>query len=559
MQSAPDSPCAAEPLEPRLLLAARVVGYIPEYRYGLFNNFDLSAVTHVNYFAITANANGSLSTSPGDLAHLDAVVAAAHARGRTVSVVIDPGSAFMPIAQNATALTAFANNITAFCTAHALDGVDLDWEPLGPPQSQINSYGTMINALRQRAPNLILTAAVNPITHVVPLSAVPSLSWINVMGYDIDYANHSSYSASISALVGWNNYGVPRDKLVLGMPFYGRKGTSWSNTQAATYSDILQSYAQAHAGAFPSPDADLADGWYYNGVTTIKNKTSYVANNGFGGVMVWELGQDQFDAQGRYTSYSLLPAIKNILLPAWLAASPGANYSLTTQSLTINSGTITFTGDAATTHANLNLVVGAGATVAFNASQHLAGLTLSGGTATLAPGNPQLSLNTLSITNNGTLNLATGRVAVTYTGPSPAPTVAGLLASGSRRGRWTGTGIVSSTAAADPQLLTGIGYTDNGQTLTLFATPYGDANLDGTVNADDAATMVLARAQGKTGWSAGNFNYDAPIDADDFILFTAGAARSRTAAAASSSSPAFAPATTATQALLASPADDLLA
>ena len=88
--------CCAEMLESRFLLSGgRVVGYLPEYRFGLFNSIDLGSITHLNYFSILANGNGSLSTSGHlDTGHLDTAVAAAHARGVTVSVVVDPGSAF---------------------------------------------------------------------------------------------------------------------------------------------------------------------------------------------------------------------------------------------------------------------------------------------------------------------------------------------------------------------------------------------------------------------------------------------------------------------------------
>ena len=45
------------------------------------------------------------------------------------------------------------------------------------------------------------------------------LSWINVMGYDLDYANHAPYTRSINDLVGWGNYaasaGVSKSKIVL--------------------------------------------------------------------------------------------------------------------------------------------------------------------------------------------------------------------------------------------------------------------------------------------------------------------------------------------------------
>jgi hypothetical protein len=107
---------------------------------------------------------------------------------------------------------------------------------------------------------------------------------------------------------------------------------------------------------------------------------------------------------------------------------------------------------------------------------------------------------------------------------SPAAGIAGWIASASNHGRWSGAGFTSSAAIDNPGTLTAVGLLDDGQTVTPRATPYGDANLDGHVDADDAALMVLGRAQNRTESSAGNFNYDATLDADESVLSLRGAA-----------------------------------
>ena len=49
----------------------------------------------------------------------------------------------------------------------------------------------------------------------------------------------------------------------------------------------------------------MSNGIAYNGIPTIQRKCQYVMDEGFGGVMIWELGQDSPVQQ-----YSLLRAIK---------------------------------------------------------------------------------------------------------------------------------------------------------------------------------------------------------------------------------------------------------
>ena len=201
-----------------------------------------------------------------------------------------------------------------FCLAHNLDGIDIDWEPV-PTGTNITRFGNLINAMyAQTSTNdLIITAAVYPNNREIPLAATSKLAWINIMGYNYSWDNHSTFDDSIASLEGWHDYGVPKDKLVLGLPFYGRQGTSWTQTSSKIYDAIIDDYFTAH-GQYPSPDADFADGWYYNGITTVRAKSQFVVDNGYGGIMIWEIGQDHLNAQGNLDGESLLPVIQSVIL-----------------------------------------------------------------------------------------------------------------------------------------------------------------------------------------------------------------------------------------------------
>ena len=129
---------------------------------------DWSAVTHINYFALHVNASGQLGSSSSsgfNFAQMDGVVNLAHSKGVTASIVIDPGSAFVTFMASESATTNFINSIKSFCATHNFDGIDLDFEPAWgtcTPQ-QIANYGNLINRLNNEAPNLLISAAVNPL------------------------------------------------------------------------------------------------------------------------------------------------------------------------------------------------------------------------------------------------------------------------------------------------------------------------------------------------------------------------------------------------------------
>ena len=456
-------PYRLDPLENRLMLAARVVGYFPEYRWSTFNNIDWNAVTHVNYFSLTAGTDGSLSTGNINTSHLQTLVNTAHAHGDTVSITVGPQS-FSTIASSTTATNAFVNNLIQFCQTYNLDGIDMDWEPT-PTGSNITRYGTLINALHAQTStrDLLLTAAVNPINHEIPLAATTKMSWLNVMCYDFAPDNHSTYTAAVNGINGWNSYGVPKDKLLMGLPFYGRKGTTWSTTQAETYGQIISNYFGQN-GSYPSPDADLVNGFYFNGQTTIRNKATFVRDNGFGGVMIWELGQDHFIG-GQYTSMSLLPVIKSVLADTVPPSVSSSTFAFATAPHKLR---FTFSENVGASLQPSDLIVRDTVTQAQ--------IIVSG-----------VSFDTVTNTATFTLN--------------------NVVPDGAYRATLSGTGVTDpagNSLGAD-------------HTFDFFFLN-GDANHDGRVNLIDFNTLASNFGQSGRDFTHGDFTYDGTVNLEDFSI-----------------------------------------
>ena len=84
----------------------------------------------------------------------------------------------------------------------------------------------------------------------------------------------------------------------------------------------------------------------------------------------------------------------------------GQALGYTTDTLNINGGVFDFGADAANDTASLNVVVAAGATAHFNATQHLNDLTINGGSADLSAGlAKKIVTRGLNVTGGGKLNL----------------------------------------------------------------------------------------------------------------------------------------------------------
>lgn len=353
-------------LEGRTMFSAAatpaVVGYLPDYQVanvqnadtGKLDKIDWNSLTQLNYFSIVPNADGTLPTttsSGGSMAQLDEVVNQAHAHGVKVEIVVGGAgldSNLFNISNDWNTWNTFTNSIQDFANQHKLDGIDLDCEVQHPAAYQISNYGDFISHLRNDlSSNLTLSAAV----YATPLSiatdadptgesystfqwqlndtAVANLDQIGVMDYDLDYADHSALQPSEDNMTAWVDHvgSANKTKLLFGVPFYGKAGTSWGTSQNESYANIIDKALQNGGELWASTDQideafdDQYDGntatWYYNGKDTISAKTQFAIDNHLGGVMAWDLGQDHVsgtdNTSGQVDDLSLLSTIGNTM------------------------------------------------------------------------------------------------------------------------------------------------------------------------------------------------------------------------------------------------------
>ena len=154
---------------------------------------------------------------------------------------------------------------------------------------------------------------------------------------------------------------------------------------------------------------------------------------------------------------------------------------------------------------------GSGTTTLSGAQTYTGQTTVTGGTLQTTSQNV--------LTAAGGLDIQNGSFVLDYTGgPTPAATIRGLLANSFTAGAGVmNTGQIRSTTAT---LKRGIGYVDNGTgNVTLRATLFGDADLDGGVSINDFNALAgnFGQATGRV-WSQGDFDYDGGVSINDFNL-----------------------------------------
>jgi len=218
------------------------------------------------------------------------------------------------------------------------DGIDIDWEHAvvgglqpGQPRDAQN-YVLLLASLRNAiGPGRLLTVAVPASPRGIEVldyaAMVTHLDWVNVMTYDFHSGgtlagfNSALYNHDDPSSPKRNTHdaaqailakGVPRTKLVVGVPFYGRGWTGvessavWSQgtgrmQQVGGYAAIASTFLKSPGYARSWDDVAKVP-WLYNAerkewITyedpqSMRIKGEYVAKEGLGGAMFWELSND---------------------------------------------------------------------------------------------------------------------------------------------------------------------------------------------------------------------------------------------------------------------------
>ncbi|MFI7602568.1 glycoside hydrolase family 18 protein [Actinoplanes sp. NPDC049681] len=225
--------------------------------------------------------------------------------------------------------------------AGLFDGIDVDWEypnacGLTCDHSGRDALTGLLSALRaELGPDTLVTAAVpadrDKLAATDYAAASRAATWLSAMTYDFfgtgdtpgPTAPHSPLTAypgipretattdaAIRELIG---LGVPRDKVLLGVGFYGRgwsgvttaaPGGRASGAAAGSREKGIEDYDVLRSACPPTGTAGgtayaLCHGqwWSYDTPETIKTKMAYARSTGLAGAFAWELSGDTPDAQ----------------------------------------------------------------------------------------------------------------------------------------------------------------------------------------------------------------------------------------------------------------------
>lgn len=186
---------------------------------------------------------------------------------------------------------AFANNIKQTLEQYHFDGVDFDFEWSYSETEFANYSATILKVKEVLGDKFLLSVSLHPISYKISAEAIAACDWISMQCYG-PKGTEFPYEKYVDGIQKALNYGIPADKLVPGLPFYGTKNWSSGGSEGtAAYFDMVKD------GAVTAKDQDeLANykgaKYWLNSYNTIQRKVRYALDNHMRGVMSWDLATD---------------------------------------------------------------------------------------------------------------------------------------------------------------------------------------------------------------------------------------------------------------------------
>ncbi|MCO5259107.1 MAG: glycosyl hydrolase family 18 protein [Crocinitomicaceae bacterium] len=307
-----------------------VYGWHPYWSGSAYLNYDWDLLTHLSFFSYEVNP----STGNADNTHgwaTSAAVNAALAANKKVTLTVTLFSNHATFLGNSTSQQTLITNLINLIQSRGAHGVNIDFE--GLPVAQKTNFANFMVNLSNQMHAAIPNSEVSTVLYAVDWNNVFDFTIMNqavnhyiIMGYDYywsgsttagpndplyHYNNTYNYTLSKS-ITDYLSKGCTKDKLILGLPYYGREWQTASTTipSSASASGVSKTYAVVknntsgyYSAANRQQENDsYTDVFVFNDGATkqcfislennFKKRLQHVRNTGIAGIGIWALGYD---------------------------------------------------------------------------------------------------------------------------------------------------------------------------------------------------------------------------------------------------------------------------
>ncbi|MEE1145420.1 MAG: glycosyl hydrolase family 18 protein, partial [Bacteroidaceae bacterium] len=280
-------------------------------------------MTHINYaFALVNKTfDGIRINNPERLRQITALKKEAPQLRVMLSVGGWGAGGFSEMAASADRRKDFARDCLHAVEEYNLDGIDIDWEyptqnsaGISCSPQDTDNFTLLMRDLRKTLGNKrLLTIATVASGEYIDFSAcLKYLDFVNVMAYDMGNPPRHHSPLYDSPITGWMSTskaieshlkkGVPAEKLVMGMPFYGRGPKHFDRYNGTQPLPAGISERWSHEAQVPylaNQGDTLVFG--YDNVRSLAIKCQYIMDHGLRGGMYWEYADDTPQGDKRRT------------------------------------------------------------------------------------------------------------------------------------------------------------------------------------------------------------------------------------------------------------------
>ncbi len=275
---------------------------------------DMRLMTHIDYAFghVNETFNGIRISRPE---RLEAIVAAKGDVKVCLSIGGWGSGRFSEMAATEAGRKAFALDCARVIRQYNLDGIDLDWEYPTSSAAGISSspedtenFTLLMKEIRSAiGPDMLLTLASAASAKFIDFEAIlPVIDWVNVMSYDMGRPPRHNAALRRSPNAGFTMEGalerhlaagIPKEKIVMGMPFYGH-GNRKDYPDYVDYKDQKPPKEGLHevwddVAKIPYyADADGRMVLGFDNVRSIRAKCEFILSRGVLGGMYWEYSCD---------------------------------------------------------------------------------------------------------------------------------------------------------------------------------------------------------------------------------------------------------------------------
>jgi len=330
----------------------KIIAYLAGW-YGIINpdTIPVQQLTHINY-AFALIGDGEIVTGHANDEENLGILKDLKERSNKLKIIISIGGwegsgGFSDMALTKTSRSKFIESVIAFLKKYNLDGIDIDWEYPGlpgygnthRPEDKVN-FTYLLQELRERlnqeevvdSKGYILTIAAasfyNYLVNTEMGKIHEYLDYINPMTYDFagEWTANTGHHTNLyipdshpfamsahTAVTFYLNKGVPKEKIILGIAFYGRgwkdvrdinNGLYQPGTGISSeflYKTMVQEYINKNGYTrYWDESAKAPYLWNqnekcfisYEDEESIYAKCNYIKSKELGGAMFWELHGD---------------------------------------------------------------------------------------------------------------------------------------------------------------------------------------------------------------------------------------------------------------------------